>query len=221
MTFAVTQNFCSPTNAEYVYLCTRHSRPKLGAKLFNEIQKLGAKNPAEYGELAARLETLRYVPRLPPSSSESSSNSSTSSSSSSSSSSESDDQGPGKSKKRKLSVSSTESESDLSDGTCMCHKCKRQRKQQEREAAVEASKWWDLVYPSITNERIKATIEEVMEKVMHVYVLGISKNLLKDRESMVKACRVVYSLYLSPNDHHQSPLSFARYSMYIVLKIYN
>ncbi|KAI9320067.1 hypothetical protein BX666DRAFT_1831955, partial [Dichotomocladium elegans] len=33
MTFAVTQNFCSPTNAEYVYLSTRHSRPKLGAKL--------------------------------------------------------------------------------------------------------------------------------------------------------------------------------------------
>ncbi|KAI9489585.1 hypothetical protein BDB00DRAFT_791002 [Zychaea mexicana] len=36
MTFAVTQNFCSPTNAEFVYLNTRHSRPKLGAKLYRK-----------------------------------------------------------------------------------------------------------------------------------------------------------------------------------------
>lgn len=132
MTYAVTQNFCSPTNAEYVYLNTRHSRPKLGAKLYREIKKLAEKQPEQYAEVAAKLDSLQYVPRIPPSSSDSSSSSSTSSSSSSSSGSE---DGAGQ-RGTKVVVSSTESESDLSDGTCMCHKCKRSRKRKLREQAL-------------------------------------------------------------------------------------
>ncbi|KAI9271928.1 hypothetical protein BDA99DRAFT_501348 [Phascolomyces articulosus] len=154
MTFAVTQNFCSPTNAEFVYLSTRHSRPKLGAKLYRKIHELAAKNPKMYGELAKRLDCLQYVPQIPPSSSDSSGSSSTSSSSSSSSS-NSDSDSSGKSngnketkngstktktnrgRKRKFQVSSTESETDLSDGTCMCQKCKRNRKREERQRLME------------------------------------------------------------------------------------
>ena len=128
MTIAVTQNFCSPTNAEYVYLSTRHSRPKLGAKLYRKIQELGAKSPKTYGDLAKRLESLQYVPQIPPSSSGSSSSSTSSSSSSSSSSSEDNSSLKYSGKKRKFQVSSTDSETDLSDGTCMCRKCKLRRK---------------------------------------------------------------------------------------------
>lgn len=133
MTVAVTQNFCSLTNAEYVYLSTRHSRPKLGQKLFREIQKLGRSEANIYGNVAASLEMTRYIPQLPPSSSESSGsgNSSTSSSSSSSSSNENDNQ-PAKKRSRNIAVSSTDSETDLSDGTCMCKKCKFKRKKKRR-----------------------------------------------------------------------------------------
>ncbi|KAI8141728.1 hypothetical protein BJV82DRAFT_617300 [Fennellomyces sp. T-0311] len=134
MTFAVTQNFCSPTNAEHVYLNTRHSRPKLGAKLYRKIQELGTKNPETYGDLAKRLECLQYVPQIPPSSSGSSSSSSSTSSSS--------DDSDGSSnkysgKKRRMQVSSTDSETDLSDGTCMCRKCKLKRKRTEHERAYQ------------------------------------------------------------------------------------
>lgn len=128
MTVAVTQNFCSLTNAEYVYLCTRHSRPKLGQKLFREIQKLGRTEPNIYGNVANSLEMTKYIPQLPPSSSESSGSSSTSSSSSSSSSSNENNEQPAKKRARKVVVSSTDSETDLSDGTCMCKKCKFKRK---------------------------------------------------------------------------------------------
>lgn len=136
LTVAVTQNFCSSTNAEYVYLQTRHSRPKLGAKLFREIQKLGRAEPKIYGALAKSLETTRYIPQLPP---ESSSDSGGSSSTSSSSSSSSDDGDTlnGSSKrprKRKIIVSSTDSETDLENGTCMCKKCKMKRKKKLRRS---------------------------------------------------------------------------------------
>ncbi|KAI8082870.1 uncharacterized protein BX664DRAFT_339297 [Halteromyces radiatus] len=142
MTIAVTQNFCSPTNAEYVYLSTRHSRPKLGARLYRRLQKLGNKYPDSiYAKVAAQLRTLQHTPQIPPSSSDSSSSSSTSSSSGSSSSSSIDTYItlPTTSstttkkltkRKRKLIISSTESETDLSDGTCMCLKCKRKRKKE-------------------------------------------------------------------------------------------
>ncbi|KAG0169879.1 jumonji domain-containing protein 6 [Apophysomyces sp. BC1034] len=84
MTIAVTQNFCSFTNIEYVFLCTRHSRPKLGAKLYRKIHALAQRAPKIYGGVAAKLDMLKYVPQIPPSSDESSSSSSSSSSSESS-----------------------------------------------------------------------------------------------------------------------------------------
>jgi histone arginine demethylase JMJD6 len=136
LTVAVTQNFCSSTNAEYVYLQTRHSRPKLGAKLFREIQRLGQAEPQIYGNLAESLKMTKYIPQLPPSSSSDSSNSGNSSTSSSSSSSTSSDEDntatKKRSRKRKIIVSSTDSETDLSNGTCMCKKCKIKRKKKLR-----------------------------------------------------------------------------------------
>ncbi|KAJ3061917.1 jumonji domain-containing protein 6, partial [Quaeritorhiza haematococci] len=45
MTIAVTQNFCSRTNLEYVWLKTRYSRPKLADKLLRELQRLGNSQP--------------------------------------------------------------------------------------------------------------------------------------------------------------------------------
>ncbi|ORX44116.1 Clavaminate synthase-like protein [Hesseltinella vesiculosa] len=128
MTIAITQNFCSPTNVEYVYLNTRHSRPKLGAKFYRQMKKLASKYPAsDFAKIATKLDTLHFVPQIPPSSSSSSSSSSTSSSSSSSTSlSDLEALGPN-------AVSSTGSETDLSDGTCMCKKCKRKRKKLERQ----------------------------------------------------------------------------------------
>ncbi|CAO3600502.1 unnamed protein product [Absidia cylindrospora] len=137
MTIAITQNFCSPTNAEYVYLSTRHSRPKLGAKLYQQLQKLGKKYPeSAYASVAQKLDTLQHTPQIPPSSSDSSSSSSSTSSSSGSSSSsflsdlDRDSTTPklASSKSAKIVVSSTDSETDLSDGTCMCQKCKKKRK---------------------------------------------------------------------------------------------
>jgi histone arginine demethylase JMJD6 len=135
LTAAVTQNFCSSTNAEYVYLSTRHSRPKLGQKLFKEIQKLGKYEPELYANVARCLDATKYIPQLPPSSGSSATSSSTSSSSSSSSSNSSSTDDDRKNtahlvtKKRKfIVVSSTDSETDLDDGTCMCKKCKFKRK---------------------------------------------------------------------------------------------
>lgn len=123
MTIAVTQNFCSSTNLEYVYLSTRNSRPKLGQKLYRKVQSLGNREPERYGKLAKRLRSTVYIPQIPPSSSGSASSSTSSSSSSSSGS------GGGEvNRKRKIVVSSTDSETDLEDGTCMCKKCKYKRK---------------------------------------------------------------------------------------------
>ncbi|KAG1052209.1 hypothetical protein G6F43_005640 [Rhizopus delemar] len=128
-TVAVTQNFCSLTNLDYVYLNTRHARPKLGEKLYRKIQELGQKDPKIYRQAAASLQAMRTMPQIPPSSS--SSNSSTSSSSSSSSSNSSSDEEIN-ARKRKVVVTSTDSETDLSDGTCMCKKCKTKRKKKQR-----------------------------------------------------------------------------------------
>lgn len=126
-TVAVTQNFCSLTNLDYVYLNTRHARPKLGEKLYRKIQELGQREPELYGEAAKSLQATRTIPQIPPCSSGSSA-SSTSSSSSSSTSSEDESSN----KKRKIVVTSTDSETDLSDGTCMCKKCKTKRKKSQR-----------------------------------------------------------------------------------------
>ncbi|KAI8332162.1 hypothetical protein EDC96DRAFT_526691 [Choanephora cucurbitarum] len=142
LTVAVTQNFCSSTNAEYVYLNTRHNRPKLGQKLFRQIQLLGQQDPS-YAELAKSLEATLYIPELPPSSSEdSSASSSTSSSSSSSSTNSSDNSVDRRREKRKAAaiVSSTESETDLSDGTCMCKKCKFKRKKKRFSTTTQLNK---------------------------------------------------------------------------------
>ncbi|KAI8638237.1 hypothetical protein BD408DRAFT_423326 [Parasitella parasitica] len=126
LTAAVTQNFCSSTNAEYVYLSTRNSRPKLGQKLFKEIQKLAKYQPEMYANVARSLDVAKYIPQLPPSSGSSSTSSSTSSSSSGS---ETDNRTDLNAKKRKfIIVSSTDSETDREDGTCMCKKCKYKRK---------------------------------------------------------------------------------------------
>lgn len=126
LTAAVTQNFCSLTNAEWVYLQTRHTRLKLGQKLYREIQKLGSTEPNIYRSVAETLEMTKYIPQLPPNSSSDSSSGKSSTSSSSSSS--SDEKYVKKSRKRKVVVSSTDSETDLSNGTCMCKKCKIKRK---------------------------------------------------------------------------------------------
>lgn len=124
MTIAVTQNFCSSTNLEYVYLSTRNSRPKLGQKLYRKIQKLGKRDPENYGKLAKSLQTTLYIPQIPPSSSGSASSSTSSSGSSSST----DNDRRNEKRKQRVDVSSTESETDLEDGTCMCKKCKYKRK---------------------------------------------------------------------------------------------
>ncbi|KAK9764902.1 hypothetical protein K7432_007208 [Basidiobolus ranarum] len=121
-TVAITQNFCSPTNLEAVWLNTRNSRHKLARKLLKELEQLGStgktcqvKNlsaypPKYFRELALLIHSLEFVPSLCPSSD--------SSSSSSTSSSESED----------IPVSDTSSETDGSDGECRCCKCKRKRK---------------------------------------------------------------------------------------------
>lgn len=111
-TVAVTQNFCSPTNLESVFLRTRDSRPGLAGKLAREISLLALTEP-RFARLHEQINALRYVPAIEPSSG---------SSSESTSSSESGKDG----------VSSTESESDKSDGTCMCRKCKMGRKRSVR-----------------------------------------------------------------------------------------
>lgn len=137
LTAAVTQNFCSSTNAEYVYLSTRHSRPKLGQKLYREIQKLGKCEPEKYAHVAKSLEATQYIPQLPPSGSSSGSSSTSSSSSSSTNSENNAGVAVSAKKKRKfIMVSSTDSETDREDGTCMCKKCKfkRKRKTAKRNA---------------------------------------------------------------------------------------
>jgi hypothetical protein len=88
VTVAVTQNFCSSTNLEQVYLYSRHSRPRMTARLVREIALMA--NHGEdstsiwYAGLYQRIETLKTVPQLPPSSSDSGSTSTTESSSTSS-----------------------------------------------------------------------------------------------------------------------------------------
>ncbi|KAI9285280.1 hypothetical protein BC943DRAFT_360382 [Umbelopsis sp. AD052] len=117
-TVAITQNFCSVTNLENVYLAARHSRPKLTAKLYRELAKRGETDPS-FKALVDKLDELKFVPRVPPSS-DGSSSSSTSSSSSSSSESDS------------VAVSDTDSDTDLEDGICMCRKCKLRKKKEAK-----------------------------------------------------------------------------------------
>ncbi|KAI9090442.1 bifunctional arginine demethylase and lysyl-hydroxylase PSR-like protein [Phlyctochytrium arcticum] len=81
-TIAITQNFCSKTNFEEVWLATRFSRPRL-AKRFEGRLTLLAKTRAVYRQLLTQIQQLKSVPAIEPDS--------TSSDSSSSSSSDSDD----------------------------------------------------------------------------------------------------------------------------------
>ncbi|KNC98984.1 uncharacterized protein SPPG_05938 [Spizellomyces punctatus DAOM BR117] len=104
-TIAVTQNFCSRTNLETVWLHTRYSRPRLAKKFTTRLEELSSSSEF-YARLRERIRTLETVPAVPP-------DSSSSSGSSSSSSSGSDD---------------TLSESTDMDGNCLCRSCKRKRK---------------------------------------------------------------------------------------------
>ncbi|KAF9278507.1 jumonji domain-containing protein 6 [Mortierella alpina] len=118
-TIAITQNFCSPTNFESVWLNTRHARPKLARKFRSQLERQYNKSgKCFYKDLLDKCRSLAYVPMLRMSTDDSSS-----SSSSSSDSSDGD-------------VSSTESESDIGE-ICMCHKCKKKRRKETRRANKE------------------------------------------------------------------------------------
>ncbi|KAJ3279775.1 hypothetical protein HK104_001169 [Borealophlyctis nickersoniae] len=73
-TVAITQNFCSQTNLEYVWLRTRDSRPRMAKKLLTQLERLGARQGSSttpYAELAERIHALAMVPSIPPGSSSS------------------------------------------------------------------------------------------------------------------------------------------------------
>lgn len=122
-TIAITQNFCSATNIENVYLSARHSRPKLTAKFYRELVARAEHDPS-FKAIVDRIDKLKFIPQVPPSSGVSST-----SSSSSSSSSETDSLD---------GISDTESESDLSDGTCMCRRCKLRKKKDKATSTNKA-----------------------------------------------------------------------------------
>ncbi|GAB5588531.1 hypothetical protein Unana1_03431 [Umbelopsis nana] len=122
-TIAITQNFCSATNIENVYLSARHSRPKLSAKFYRELVARAEYDPS-FKSIVDRIDKLKFIPQVPPSSGVSST-----SSSSSSSSSETDSLD---------GISDTESESDLSDGTCMCRRCKLRKKKDKATSTNKA-----------------------------------------------------------------------------------
>jgi hypothetical protein len=128
-TVAVTQNFCSRTNFEEVWLRTRYSRPKLAQKLLKKLESLqgtmGDLIPAApyFAGLVEKAKCLETVPACQPSTS-SSSGGSTSSSSSSSSDTDTE-------------ARNTVSESSDEEGRCMCRKCKVRRR---RRLAAELEK---------------------------------------------------------------------------------
>ncbi|KAI8852621.1 hypothetical protein BC829DRAFT_430478 [Chytridium lagenaria] len=122
-TVAVTQNFCSRTNFEHVWLRTRFSRPGLSKKLIRRFTDFAA-NPSlhqhplspPFATLLERIKFLDTVPACQPSST---------SDSSSSDSSESDTAGG--------TDDATASESSDENGRCMCRKCKIRRKRRVKE----------------------------------------------------------------------------------------
>jgi histone arginine demethylase JMJD6 len=78
---AITQNFCSETNLEYVWLKTRFSRPKMARKLKsllkqkkNNLGNVKIRHPKRCNK---RIRCLKTVPSLPTSSSDFSSSSTT------------------------------------------------------------------------------------------------------------------------------------------------
>ncbi|KAI8048645.1 hypothetical protein BDF22DRAFT_746652 [Syncephalis plumigaleata] len=86
LTIAITQNFCSSTNVEYVYLRARHSRPRMAQRFVRELNRMAMHGTDGtsiwYAGLRLRIARLQTIPRLPPSSDDSSDNDSSSNSSS-------------------------------------------------------------------------------------------------------------------------------------------
>ncbi|KAI9592838.1 hypothetical protein BDF19DRAFT_450291 [Syncephalis fuscata] len=97
LTIAVTQNFCSSTNIEYVYLRARYSRPRMAQRFIRELNRMAMHGTDGtsiwYAGLRLRIACLQTIPRLPPSSDDSSSDTSSSSNSSSSHSDDNDSNG--------------------------------------------------------------------------------------------------------------------------------
>ena len=94
LSVAVTQNFCSHTNIEYVWLKTRFSRPKLASKLRREIEKQATRVGGIWRQTLGKIRSVEFTPALW-TSSDGSGSDSTSSGSSESEHSNDDDEGVG------------------------------------------------------------------------------------------------------------------------------
>jgi histone arginine demethylase JMJD6 len=72
---AITQNFASRSNIEYVWLKTRFARPRLANRLYSAFSTLSLKDDL-FKDIIQKIDSLKFVPELFTSSSSSSSSSS-------------------------------------------------------------------------------------------------------------------------------------------------